>query len=113
MDLGSEEEPAIQYLKQRFGQRDRFTLEAIIASKDKTSLFVIVAVSDPQEARLLERRVEEDVDHNRLFAPFKMIEIHTPATAEPDFMTSWSQKHLDSEVIYDKNDWKGKLLLKN
>jgi len=112
MDLALEEEPAIQYLKQRFGQRDRFTLEAIIASKDRTSLFVIVGVSDLQEVQLLERRVEDDVDHNRLFAPFKMMEIHTPATAEPDFLISWSPKHPDSEIVYDKNDWKGKLLLK-
>ncbi len=113
MNLTPQEDAAIDYLKQRFGQRERFTLEAIIASKDRTSLFVIVAVSDPQEARILEGRVEDDVDHSRLFAPFSMIEIHTPATAEPDFLTSWSPKHPDSEIVYDKNDWKGKLLLKN
>lgn len=101
MDLTPEEKQAIDYLKERFGSR----LQAIIASKDKTSVFPIVVPRDARENRSLERR-EERISENIHIAPFEQFETHTPATAASDFVSSWGAIHRDWEILCDKGLWK-------
>ncbi len=83
----------LKRIQQRFGPR----LEAVIISKDETRAFVIV-----RDAQSREERSKERIDTYDM-------ELHGLQTAEPDFLAGWSS---DSKILYDKNDWKSKLLIK-
>jgi hypothetical protein len=83
----------LELLKNRFGAR----LEAVIVSKDGTKAFVIIDGMQQAEERRMERINSYDV------------EFHGPDTAKPDFVSAWTWT--ETEVVYDRSYWKGRLEL--
>lgn len=100
MDLTWQEQSAVDYVKQETGTR----LQAIIMSKDRKNLFVIVKARDPEEASFWERRQTN-------FGPFETVEYHSVATADNALWTSggWKYKYSESEILYANDEWKAKL----
>jgi len=104
MDFTSQEQRAINYLKQRYAQHGP---EAFVISKDKKAAFLIVKPRYKGE-HVLERYVESKEQNPRI-DPLENFETHTEDTAQPDFLM-WKGLHPDWEILEANDYWKKWLL---